>query len=138
MIDEERVMAYAEIIGRCDIEYILGPEHADYPLPDADHGIWENWKNTAARVIEKADREHPPPPGSTQRKLPDHILALIVPRPYTSTACETARSLQSAIVRHPDHKEELAQWRDEMHDYCRENHKFTNRPCTCGCHNEVS
>jgi len=127
-VTEERLMRYATVLARDDIDHMLGPQ---FPLPDADHGFWERWKSAAAAVIALADREHPPPPGSTMRKLPAHILALIVLRPYVSTACEMAQALESAMVRHPDFADELRMYRDLMHDYCRLNNKFSDVPCAC-------
>lgn len=133
MIDEERLMRYAKAIGRSDLDYIL-PDYPDHPLPDADHGIWESWKRTAAVVIELADTEYPPPPGSTEEKLPEHLLALIVLRPYISTACQMADSLEWAIIRYPEHRTELELWRDRMHERCRLNNKFSDVPCGCPHH----
>lgn len=126
--DEERLMRYATAIARAEIDQIVGPE---YPLPDTGRSAWQRWRNTAAAVVKLADREHPPPPGSTMRKLPVHILALIVLRPYVSTACETAQALESAMIRHPDFIDELRMYRDLMHDYCRLNQKFTDVECRC-------
>jgi hypothetical protein len=77
----------------------------------------------------------PPPPGSTAKKLPDHILALIVPRPYISTACDTAESVEQAMVRYPEYAKELGLFRNWLHqEECRLNHKFTDVPCRCVCH----
>jgi len=76
----------------------------------------------------------PPPPGSTEKQLPDHILELIVRRYYLSTACETAEALERAIVRYRDHEAELMMWRDRMHAECRLNNKFTGVLCDCECH----
>lgn len=133
MISEERLTKYATAIARDELDYLCGPE---YPLPEADHPYWERWRETAAVVIRIADREHPPPPGSTRKRLPDHILALIVMRSYLSTACEMAAALQSAITRHPEYKTELELWRDVMHAECRENNKFSDVPCACVHHQE--
>lgn len=131
---EERLMRYATAIGRCDLDYILGPDHPDHPLPDSNHSIWENWKRTAGVVIRLADNEHPPPPGSTEERLPEHILGLVVLRSYLSTACQMAHALQSAITRHPEHKTELELWRDRMHSRCRLNNKFSDVSCACPHH----
>lgn len=79
----------------------------------------------------------PPPPGSTRKQLPAEILALIVPRPYVSTACETAQALESAMVRHPDHEVELSMWRVRMHQECRLNNKFTGKLCACPHHEDA-
>lgn len=76
----------------------------------------------------------PPPPGSTRDRLPAHILALLTPGIYLSTACETARRCDGAAITHPNRAGELAQWRDRLHDRCRLNHKFTGRLCICPCH----
>jgi hypothetical protein len=87
--------------------------------------------------IPAQDAEYtPPPPGSTEKQLPKHILALIVPRPYISTACETAEAIESAMIRYPDQAAELGQWRDRMHSECRINNKFTGRLCACPHHTE--
>jgi hypothetical protein len=126
--DDERLMRYATAIARNDIDYMLG---TDYPLPGLDHDFWKIWKRIATVAIQIADHEHPPPPGSTLKKLPDHILALIVLRPYISTACETARALESAVVRHPDFADELRMYRDLCHKECRLNNKFTDVECGC-------
>lgn len=130
MSSDERLMRYATAIARDDVDHLLGP---GYPLPDVGHEYWRRWKQTAAVVIKVADRERPPPPGSTVKQLPDHILALIVPRPYTSTACETARALTSAKVRHPDFAEELQMWSDIKHGQCRLNNKHSGVLCSCPC-----
>lgn len=76
----------------------------------------------------------PPPPGSTRDQLPNHILNLLPPRSYLSTACETARLCHGAAITHPDHADELQQWRDQLHNRCRLNHKYTGRLCHCPCH----
>jgi hypothetical protein len=136
MISEQRLMRYATAIAHDDFNYVFGDDHK-YPLPDASHPNWVGWKRTAEVVIKIADTEHPPPPGSTEEQLPDHILGMIVPRPYFSTACETARALQSAAVRHPDHVDELSSWKKKMHDRCRLNNKFTGVLCACNCHQET-
>lgn len=134
MIDEQRLMKYATVLAQSDLLYVFGEE---YPLPAPDHPMWQNWKRSAADVIKLADKEWPPPPGSTEEQLPDHILNLIVRRPYISTACETARALHSARIRHPEYSTELGLWFDRMHERCRLNNKFTGMLCACGCHNEV-
>lgn len=143
MIDEERLMRYATAIAADDMDNLFGGER---PLPALDHPHWNTWKRTAAVAIRVADEENPmeadtyvpPPPGSTRKQLPDDVLALIVIRPYISTACETARALQSALIRHPDQVKKLALWRDRMHDECRINHKFQGNLCKCSCHQEVT
>ncbi|WP_328903248.1 hypothetical protein OHR86_28005 [Streptomyces sp. NBC_00441] len=73
------------------------------------------------------------PPGSTSKQFPADILALLAHRTYLSTACETARLLDGAIIRNPD-RDDLPAWRDRMHGRCRLNHKFTGAPCSCHCH----
>ncbi|WP_326667304.1 hypothetical protein [Streptomyces sp. NBC_01257] len=73
------------------------------------------------------------PPGSTSEQLPDGILALLGPRTYLSTACETALLLTKAIARNPD-RDDLPGVRDRMHARCRLNHKFTGALCSCPCH----
>lgn len=128
MSNDERLMRYARAIARDELDYLFGSE---YQLPPVTHPRWTRWKQTATVVMKLADREHPPPPGSTMRKLPAHILALIVLRPYVSTACEMAQALESAMVRHPDFVDELRMYRDLMHDYCRLNNKFSDVPCAC-------
>lgn len=132
-VDEDRLMRYARAFARKDLDYTIGPQ---YPLPSEDHEFWRIWRRTAYLAIQIADAEHPPPPGSTLKKLPDDILALIVKVPYVSTACQTARALQGATVRHPDRVEELARWRDIKHGECRLNNKHTDKQCSCGCHVE--
>ena len=134
MIDEQRLQRYAEAIARVELDRMIGP---DQPLPAPDHSYWDVWKTGAAAVITLADEEHPPPPNSTVKQLPDSILDLIIKVPYLSTACDVARRLQSAIVRHPDHAGELADWRDIKHSECRQNNKHTGMTCSCGCHGGV-
>jgi hypothetical protein len=126
-------MRYATALARDELDYLCG---AEYPLPDVTHDYWKRWRQTAGVVLKLADEEHPPPPGSTEEQLPAHILMLTVPRPYISTACETAHSLESAMVRHPDHRTELELWRDRMHGRCRLNNKFTGLLCSCPHHTE--
>lgn len=133
-LDDERLMRYATAIARDDIDYLCGPQ---YSLPEPEHPHWKRYRDIAAVVIELADEEHPPPPNSTVKRLPSDILDLIVRVPYVSTACQTARGLQSAIVRHPDRAIELAMWRDIKHGECRQNNKHTDMGCTCGCHEDV-
>lgn len=128
---DERLMRYATAIARDELDYLLGPEH---PLPTADHECWRRWRQTAAVAIRVADREHPPPPGSTVEQLPDDILALIVLRPYVSTACEMARALASAAIRHPDRAGDLRMWRNRMYEYCRQNNKFSGVLCSSPHH----
>lgn len=127
---DQRLMRYATAIARDELDYLCGPE---YPLPVQDHDSWVRWKQTATVVIEVADREHPPPPGSREKELPADILALIVCRPYVSTACETAQALESATVRHPDRAYELKTWAIIKHKECRLNNKHTGILCICGC-----
>lgn len=78
---------------------------------------------------EAEDAWTPPPPGSTREQLPDHLLALIDIPPYTSTACETAGLLAAAIVRHPEHADELRQWESRQRQRCRINNKYTGVHC---------
>lgn len=73
------------------------------------------------------------PPGSTREQLPDDVLALLSRRTYLSTACETARLVDGAIIRRPD-RADLAGHRDRLHQRCRLNQKFTGAPCCCPCH----
>lgn len=134
MQDDARLMRYATAIARDDLDYLIGSE---YPLPAADHDFWRSWKRTAAVVLKLADQDQPPPPpGDTREQMPEHILALIVRRPYISTACETARALSTALVRHPEYKTELELWQKHMHARCRLNNKFTGVLCTCPHHKE--
>lgn len=132
MTDQDRLMRYATAFARDDLDHLVGPE---YPLPpETNSEYWSAWKRTAAIAIRLADREHPPPPGSTEKQLPADILALIVRRSYVSTACEMGRALESATIRHPDRAEELLMWRDVMYDYCRLNNKFSGVPCSSPHH----
>ena len=73
------------------------------------------------------------PPGSTVELLPADVLALLAHRTYLSTACETARLIDGAIIRNPEH-DNLPRWRDRMHQQCRLNNTFTGKPCSCPCH----
>lgn len=73
------------------------------------------------------------PPGSTKEQLPVDILALLTPRTYLSTACETARLIDGAIIRNPG-RDDLPELRDRMHGRCRLSHKFTGATCNCPCH----
>lgn len=76
----------------------------------------------------------PPPPGDTREQLPTHLLALIEPAPYLSTACQTADLLAlQATYSHPLH-DEIRQYAERLHQRCRLNNKFTGQLCTCGCH----
>jgi hypothetical protein len=133
MPDNARLMRYATAIARDDLNYLIGPE---YPLPAAEHPLWEHWKRTAAVVMKLADEERPPPPGSTEEQIPADLLALIVRRPYTSTACEMARALASAKIRHPDRAYELQMWSDIKHARCRLNNKHSGVLCGCPHHKE--
>ncbi|MYX67403.1 hypothetical protein K388_05533 [Streptomyces sp. KhCrAH-43] len=72
-------------------------------------------------------------PGSAVGQLPADILTLLAHRTYLSTACETARLLDGAIIRNPD-RGDLPTWRDRMHNRCRLQHKFTGKACSCHCH----
>lgn len=78
---------------------------------------------------EAEDGWTPPPPGSTREQLPDRLLALLDIPPYTSTACETAGLLAAAIVRHPEHADELRQWESRQRQRCRINNKYTGVHC---------
>jgi len=130
-MDEKRIMRYAMAIARDELDYLCGPE---YPLPKEGHPSWGRWAQLAEAALKIADEEHPPPPGSTEEQLPAEILMLTVLRPYISTACETAHALESAMVRHPEHRTELELWRDRMHSRCRLNNKFTGVLCACPHH----
>jgi len=72
-------------------------------------------------------------PGSTPEQLPADVLELLAHRTYLSTACETARLIDGAIIRNPEH-DNLPRWRDRMHQQCRLNNTFTGKPCSCPCH----
>lgn len=134
--DERRLLKYATAIAREEVDYVCGSE---YELPGGEHPHWAWWKRMATAVMQVADQERPPPePGSTEEQIPDEILTLIVRRPYISTACETARALESAMIRHPEHHAELQLWRDRMHSRCRINNKFTGVLCACPHHSEGS
>jgi hypothetical protein len=78
----------------------------------------------------------PPPPGSDRDALPEHLRALIAPhmRPYTSTACETARACRLAAEVHHDHADELRTWEQRQHAACRITRKQDMARCTCDCH----
>lgn len=69
------------------------------------------------------------PPGSTAEQLPADVLALLAHRTYLSTACETARLLDGAIIRNPE-RADLLGHRDRMHQRCRLNNESTGRPCS--------
>ncbi|WP_406190163.1 hypothetical protein OH791_33595 [Streptomyces anulatus] len=72
-------------------------------------------------------------PGATTEQLPADVLKLLTTRHYLSTACETGRLLDGAIIRNPD-RGDLPEWRDRMHQRCRLNQKFTGELCSCPCH----
>ncbi|MGW0780369.1 hypothetical protein [Streptomyces sp. NPDC002913] len=73
------------------------------------------------------------PPGSTREQLPADVLDLLAHRTYLSTACETARLIDGAIIREPG-RDDLPGHRDRLHQRCRLNNKFTGEPCSCPCH----
>lgn len=77
------------------------------------------------------------PPGSRREQLPDEVLALLSPRSYLSTACDTARRIDAATIRHPENAD-LPAWVERLHARCRLNHKFTGEPCNCRCHKETT
>lgn len=78
-----------------------------------------------------------PPPGSTRKQLPDHILAMLTTRIYLSTACEMAMACTMAIVRYPEKEDELTFWSKWLHtEQCRLNNKYSGQPCTCPCGHE--
>jgi len=77
------------------------------------------------------------PPGSTREQLPGDILELLAHRTYLSTACETARLLDGAIIRNPE-RADLPGHRDRLHQRCRLNQKFTGQPCSCPCHPDTA
>lgn len=74
-----------------------------------------------------------PNPASLREQLPDEVLALLSPRSYLSTACDTARRIDAATIRHPENAD-LPAWVEQLHARCRLNHKFTGEPCYCRCH----
>lgn len=101
--------------------------------------IPREWEDEMRTEIIRLDEEEatvwqPPPPGDKRDQLPDDILALIVLRPYVSTSCETAQALESAMIRWPDRRAELAMWRDRKHASCRLNNKSTGVLCSCPHH----
>ena len=73
------------------------------------------------------------PPGSTVELLPADVLALLAHRTYLSTACETARLIDGAIIRNPE-RADLPGHRDRMHQRCQLNNECTGQPCSCHCH----
>lgn len=79
------------------------------------------------------------PPGSTVEQLPAEVLARLELGDYLSTACETAFAVDRACgrARSADVRAELGEWVFRLHDRCRLNHKFTDQPCVCPCHQEV-
>ena len=83
----------------------------------------------------------PPPPGGQREQLPNHLLALIEPAPYLSTACQTADLLACAAcfpgsgVPRPQY-DELLEHAERLHQRCRLNHKFTGQSCACPCHSD--
>lgn len=79
--------------------------------------------------------EDVPPPGNTRKQLPDHVLTMLAPRVYLSTACEMAVACMRAIVRHPEHTDELEFWAKWLHEeQCRLNNKYSGALCVCPCH----
>jgi hypothetical protein len=73
------------------------------------------------------------PPGPASEQLPDEVLALLSPRIYLSTACETARRVDAATIRHPE-RADLPDWVERLHNRCRLTHKYTGTACYCRCH----
>jgi hypothetical protein len=55
-------------------------------------------------------------------------------RPYTSTACETARACFLAGEVHREHADELRTWEQREHAACRITRKQDMAKCLCGCH----
>ncbi|MDP5309979.1 hypothetical protein P8A21_03190 [Streptomyces poriferorum] len=108
-------------------DFIWPPEPCGNNEPHSAH---EFMRGTTAGLCPGAGTN---PPGSTSEQLPDDILALLGPRTYLSTACETALLLTKAITRNPA-RGDLPELRDRMHQRCRRNHKFTGALCSCPCH----
>jgi hypothetical protein len=77
------------------------------------------------------------PPGDRREQLPDEVLALLSPRIYLSTACETARRVDAATIRHPDNPD-LPAWVEQLHARCPLNHEYTGTACYCRCHKETT
>lgn len=80
-------------------------------------------------------------PGDTCEQLPGHILTSILPLlpPYTSTACVTAEAINQRTLERADHGthidlNEWTNWRQRMHERCRQNQKFSGQLCDCHCH----
>jgi hypothetical protein len=80
----------------------------------------------------------PPPPGSDRDALPEDIRRLIEPsmRPYTSTACETARACFLASEVFQGRADELLAWAERQHAACRITRKQDMARCVCDCHEE--
>jgi hypothetical protein len=137
-------------------------DHADPPgVPAGPHGVV---LDLIARAIHRYDYHHalsgndtpsvhhrgeavavlaalqgvyvPPPPGSDRDALPEHLRVLIAPhmRPYTSTACETARACFLAGEVHREHADELRTWEQREHAACRITRKQDMVKCQCDCH----
>ena len=66
-------------------------------------------------------------------RLPDDVLGLLLLRSYLSTACETARVVDIATIRHPD-RADLPAWVERLHGQCPTIQQFTGIPCRCTCH----
>ncbi|MDQ0792025.1 hypothetical protein [Streptomyces sp. B1I3] len=73
------------------------------------------------------------PPASPRAQLPADVLALLSHRTYLSTACETARLIDGAIIRNPG-RADLPARRDKMHQQCPHSNHLTGVPCSCPCH----
>lgn len=77
-------------------------------------------------------------PGSTAEQLPDHILALLPPAEYTSTACDTAARLETVAADgvREELRGEVAYWVRWLYERCRLNHKFTGELCASPSHRD--
>jgi hypothetical protein len=73
------------------------------------------------------------PPTPASDRLPDDVLALLLLRSYLSTACETARVVDAATIRHPENPH-LPAWVEHLHRRCPITQKFTGVACHCTCH----
>jgi len=88
--------------------------------------------DTAARVRGAAGPQENPP-GDRREQIPAEVLALLSPRSYLSTACDTARRVDAATIRYPE-RADLPAWVERLHARCRLTHKFTGTACYCRCH----
>lgn len=98
---------------------------------------FERWCALRDQIKEAQRLWLPPPPGDTREQLPEHILAMLAPLTYLSTACEVAQMCELAIGRYPEAEAELIHWATWLHKRrCRENNKYSGKLCVCPCHRE--